>query len=198
MQNKSAKELPWPVRYCMRGCASWPDIFPHLLRQGRYIKEVSYRTLVIHWMTFCNVQVWVAVFVYKVFEKAIKSALQKVNMGNISRFTQPQTRSLFSFLCSNDALVSLLTGYGRSLIYQICPVVAKELSNLEKQVPAEPILFVVSPMNLLVSDQTNWCERMGINACKVDMEMISTLLANEANAAYKTNCFFRSCSGVFG
>lgn len=101
------------------------------------------------------------------------------------------------FLCSNDALVSLLTGYGRSLIYQICPVVAKELSNLEKQVPSEPIPFVVSPMNSLVSDQTNWCERMGMKACKVDMEMISTLLANEANSAYKTNCFFGSYSGDF-
>ena len=58
------------------------------------------------------------------------------------------------FLCGSDVLVSLLTGHGRSLIYQIRPVVAKELSNLEKQVPAGPMLFVVSPLNSLVSDQT--------------------------------------------
>ena len=102
---------------------------------------------------------------YKVFEKAVKSALQKVNIGNISSLAQPQSRALFTFLCGNDTFVSLLTG----------PVVAKELSHLEEQVPAEPMLFVVSPLNSLISDQINSCERMGINACKVDSESTISL-----------------------
>ena len=112
---------------------------------------------------------------YKVFEKAVKSALQKVNIGNISSLTQPQSRALFTFLCGNDTFVSLPTGHGKSLIYQICPVVAKELSHLEEQFPAEPMLFVVSPLNSLISDQINSCERMGINACKVDSESTISL-----------------------
>ena len=33
----------------------------------------------------------------KVFQKAVKSALQTVNIGNITSLAQPQTRSLFSF-----------------------------------------------------------------------------------------------------
>ena len=112
---------------------------------------------------------------YKVFEKAVKSALQKVNIGNISSLTQPQSRALFTFLCGNDTFVSLPTGHGKSLIYQICPVVAKELSLFEEQFPAEPMLFVVSPLNSLISDQINSCQRMGINACKVDSESTISL-----------------------
>ena len=39
---------------------------------------------------------------YKVFEKATNSALSKVKFGDISSLTEPQSRSLFSFLCGND------------------------------------------------------------------------------------------------
>ena len=35
--------------------------------------------------------------------------------------TEPLSRSLFNFLCSNDTFVSLPTGHGKALIYQICP-----------------------------------------------------------------------------
>ena len=35
----------------------------------------------------------------------------------------------------------------------MCSVVAKELSNLEEQFPAEPMLFVVSALNSLLSDE---------------------------------------------
>ena len=66
-------------------------------------------------------------------------------------------------------------------------MVAKELSGLEKQSQAKSKLFVVSP---LISDQTNSYKRMTVNACKVGMEMTSTLLADEAYTAYKTNQVF--------
>lgn len=44
----------------------------------------------------------------------------------------------------------------------------KKLANLEKQFPAIPMLFVISPLNSLITNQINACERMGIKACKVD------------------------------
>ena len=82
------------------------------------------------------------------------------------------------------------TGHDKLLIYQICPAVAKELSDLEKQFPAESMLFVVSPLNLLILDQINSCKRMGINACKVDMEIIGILFSDTAYAPYKTDRVF--------
>lgn len=112
---------------------------------------------------------------YKVFEKAANSALTKVKIGQISSLTEPQSRSLYSFLCGNDTFVSLPTGHGKSLIFQICPVVAKELASMENQFPTEPMLVVISPLNSLIADQISSCERMGIKACKVDMESTISL-----------------------
>ena len=53
---------------------------------------------------------------YKVFENAVKCAITKVEIGEISSLTEPQSRSLFNFLCGNDTFVSLPTGHGKSLI----------------------------------------------------------------------------------
>ena len=59
----------------------------------------------------------------KVVDKAVKSALQKVNISNILSLIQSQTRSLFSFFFFSDidTFFSLPAGQGKSLIYQICP-----------------------------------------------------------------------------
>ena len=71
-------------------------------------------------------------------------------------------------------------------------MVAKELSDLEKQFPAELMLFVFLPLKLLI------CEGMGINACKVDMEIMTIMFADKVYAAYKTNCVFQCYSGPPG
>ena len=83
---------------------------------------------------------------YKVFEKAVKCAMTKVKIGQISSLTEPQSRSLFNFLRGNDTFVSLPTGHGKSLIYQICPAVARELASTENQFPSEPVVVVISPL----------------------------------------------------
>ena len=101
---------------------------------------------------------------YKVFEKAVKCAMTKVKIGQISSLTEPQSRSLFNFLRGNDTFVSLPTGHGKSLIYQICPAVARELASIENQFPSEPVVVVISPLISLIADQISSCERMGINS----------------------------------
>ena len=53
---------------------------------------------------------------YKVFENAVKCAITKVEIGEISSLTEPLSRSLFNFLCGNDTFVSLPTGHGKYLI----------------------------------------------------------------------------------
>ena len=39
---------------------------------------------------------------------------------------------------------------------------------------------------------------MGINACKVDMEIMTIMFADKVYAAYKTNCVFQCYSGPPG
>ena len=53
---------------------------------------------------------------YKVFENAVKCAITKVEIGEMSSLTEPQSRSLFNFLCGDDTFLSLPTGHGKYLI----------------------------------------------------------------------------------
>ena len=54
-----------------------------------------------------------------VFDKAVKSALGRVNTHGISNLTQHQSKALLYFLCGRDSFVCLPTGHGKSLIYQL-------------------------------------------------------------------------------
>ena len=54
-----------------------------------------------------------------VFDKAVKSALGRVNTRGISNLTQHQSKALLNFLCGKDSFVCLPTGDGKSLIYQL-------------------------------------------------------------------------------
>ena len=52
-------------------------------------------------------------------DKAVKSALGRVNTHGISNLTRHQSKALLNFLCGKDSFVSLPTGHGKSLIYQL-------------------------------------------------------------------------------
>jgi len=54
-----------------------------------------------------------------VFDKAVKSALGRVNTHGISNLTQHQLKGLLNFLCGKDSFVCLPTGHGKSLIYKL-------------------------------------------------------------------------------
>ena len=111
-----------------------------------------------------------------VFEKAVKNALGRVNTSGICNLSQHQSKALFNFLCGKDSFVCLPTGHGKSLIYQLCPIVVKELSSIGlKQFQSDPLVVVVSPLNSLIEDQIGSCGKMGLKACKVDSESLEKL-----------------------
>ena len=79
----------------------------------------------------------------------------------ISSLTEPQSRPLFNFLSGNDTFVLLATGHEKSLIYQICPAVARKLASTEKKFPSEPIVIVISPLISLIADQISSSVKWG-------------------------------------
>ena len=89
---------------------------------------------------------------YKVFENAVKCAITKVEIGEISSLTEPQSRSLFNFLYGSDTFVSLPTGHGKSLIYQICPASFRHPLHSDDTLSTSQIIFSTKLSNLLHDD----------------------------------------------
>ena len=68
-----------------------------------------------------------------------------------------QSTALKFFVSGSDTFVSLPTGHGISLIYQLAIPLMKQLSKgsdeLSFHVPSHPMLLVVSPLIALIKDQ---------------------------------------------
>ena len=57
-------------------------------------------------------------------------------------------------------------------------MIAQELASMEtmdNRFPSDPMLVVISHLNSLITDQISSCERMGLKACKVELETTTTL-----------------------
>jgi len=65
-----------------------------------------------------------------VFDKAVKSALRRVNTPGISNLTQHQSKALLNFLCGKDSFVCLPTGHAKILLLVWAGIDAKGYSNV--------------------------------------------------------------------
>lgn len=85
-----------------------------------------------------------------------------------------QLESLFNFVCKKDVFVNLLTGFGKSFIYQIAPFVIQGMG-----ISSKPIIVVVSPLIALMNEQISYLNSLGISAtclssiCKLDQKLKS-------------------------
>ena len=106
------------------------------------------------------------------FEKTLDDALLRVvsNFENLHDLTKQQSAAIKSFVCGADTFVSLPTGHGKSLIYQLAIPLAKELRKYSGlfSLPISPILLVVSPLNALIDDQIRSCEVFGLTCVKLE------------------------------
>ena len=96
------------------------------------------------------------------FNDAVENALEA--LSSIESLTKYQSKALFHVLNREDTFVSLPTGHGKSLIYQLALSVSKHLGLLSEV----PIVLVISPLNALIDDQIASVTKLGITACKLD------------------------------
>ena len=82
------------------------------------------------------------------FNDAVEKALGALKDSSIESFTKYQSKALFHVLNGEDTFVSLPTGYGKSLIYQLAPSVSNDLGLLSEV----PIVLIISPLNALIDD----------------------------------------------
>ena len=123
------------------------------------------------------------------FKKVVEDVKSRFFIDTLKK---EQEEALFNFVCKRDVFVNLPTGFGKSLIYQMAPMVVKELGLC-----INPIIIVISPLVSLMQDQVNQLEKQGISAVSLsetsvrDEKLISghytfvysspeSLLSNEA------------------
>ena len=97
-------------------------------------------------------------------DSSIDTAITKVisQLENISSLKDEQRTALEAFLSGKDVFALLPTGFGKSLIYQLAPLVAKEMET-----NPNPILIVVSPLVALIADQIKEATKLGLKALQL-------------------------------
>ena len=75
-----------------------------------------------------------------------------------------QKKALFYLLSGKDVFVNHPTGFGKSLIYQLSPLVAEELSRRHYGNNRSGIVLVISPLVSLIKDQVKGLQQRGIKA----------------------------------
>ena len=79
------------------------------------------------------------------------------------KLSEEQFKALFHFLNRRDTFFCLAigwTGDEKTLIYHIAVLVARKVKIL----PSNPLVVVVSPLNALIADQRESCQRLKLKA----------------------------------
>ena len=101
------------------------------------------------------------------------------DLENISSLKEEQTTALKAFLNKKDVFAVLPTGYGKSLIYQIAPLVAKKLGLFEN-----PLLIVVAPLSALMQEQIREANRLGLTAFRLGVDAESDILSGRGQLIF--------------
>uniref|UniRef100_A0A3Q1ERV5 DNA 3'-5' helicase n=1 Tax=Acanthochromis polyacanthus TaxID=80966 RepID=A0A3Q1ERV5_9TELE len=100
------------------------------------------------------------------FDQALDRVLNSLERPFILK--QEQRLALEAFVNKKkDVLALLPTGFGKSLIYQLAPLVAKEIGSIKT-----PVVVVVSPLIALIEDQIKEAADLGISATQLVLSSI--------------------------
>ena len=95
-------------------------------------------------------------------EASIKAAAL---LFGFEKLKKQQQKAVEATLCGKDVFVSLPTGFGKSLIYQLLPVCAEELATRKPfGNEFQPFISVVSPFVSLMQDQVASLQGKGFKA----------------------------------
>lgn len=92
--------------------------------------------------------------------EAIRAVLETI--PDIKELKPEQEECLRNFIEGKDVIGLLPTGFGKSLIYQLTPLVAKKMGKPKAN--ANPVVIVVSPLLALIEDQIKEAGIMGVTA----------------------------------
>ena len=111
-------------------------------------------------------------------DSAIESVLQKLKVKITLK--PEQHLALKSFLQKRDVFGVLPTGYGKSLIYQLVPLVLEEMG-----MPGR-ILIVICPLLALMEDQIKEAAKLDVTAMQIGVDNDSEILSGKGSLVFGT------------
>jgi len=98
-------------------------------------------------------------------------------MFRVSSLHESQIQALYSFINGEDVFVNLPTGYGKSLIFQMAPLVHAWMhENVSTCWKKDPIILVISPLLALMQDQVRKLTSLNFKAAFVGAEQEPAVL----------------------
>lgn len=99
-----------------------------------------------------------------VFVDAVSYAALSCNLNFFLK--QEQMQALSEYVKGKDVVVNLPTGYGKSLIYSLCPLVCDNLRNIKSK-KEQSMLLLISPLTALMDDQRLSLAQLGLSSLKL-------------------------------
>ena len=93
---------------------------------------------------------------------AIRSVVE--NIPGICKLKPEQEECLLNILNGGDVVALLPTGFGKSLIYQLLPIVSEKLGRPKA---GKAIVVIVSPLVALMEDQVKEAAKLGLCAAQL-------------------------------
>ena len=98
-------------------------------------------------------------------------------MFRVSPLHESQIQALYSFINGEDVFVNLPTGYGKSLIFQMAPLVHGWMhENVSTCWKKDPIILIISPLLELMQDQVRKLTSLNFKAAFVGAEQEPAVL----------------------
>ena len=112
---------------------------------------------------------------------SLKTAISEVisDLQSITAIKPEQESALVDFLDGKDVLAVLPTGFGKSLIYQLAPLVLKKINP-----SINPIFIVISPLVELMNDQIKEATKLGITAMRLDVHSDKDILEGRCQLVF--------------
>ena len=99
-------------------------------------------------------------------------------MFNVSSLKESQFQALYSFICGEEVFVNLPTGSGKSLIFQMAPLVHMWMHENVSAIhwKKNPVIIIISPLLALMKDQVKKLSSLGFKAAFVGPEQDPKIL----------------------
>ena len=122
----------------------------------------------------------------EMLDKCLSTAAQTLGYTNLK---PEQHRAAAEVLRGRDTFVSLPTGYGKSLVYQVLPACTREILLCSPEQVRDdafrPVVFVISPLVSLMQDQAERLSDINVSCTFVSSEVVEErILAGDISVVF--------------